>query len=201
MRFGGLFPDRKARTLNQTVKVCSSCNSGWMSRLESAARPLLERLIEAQPTVLRERQQAVLAGWLTKNAVLHDWLLPRHQQLVTAEQRRGLPEGLMPPGWQVHLGVMAPDQAPTWQHICGAQVQWHHDDGSRRGRCQLHTTAWHRMAAQVLVHNLDVNPESDGLLGGSGWSTQIAPYAGVQEWPPAREFTAEWLEIVAHPAD
>lgn len=199
MRFGGLFPERVTRTLNQTVKVCSQCNNGWMSRLEEDAKPLLEKLATGQPLALLEADQAAVSKWLCKNAVLHDHLQPSHQRLVAPEQRAEVASGHLPDGWQVHLG-MIDDGDSTWSHTMGAQIVWQWDDGSHRGKCQLHTTAWERMVAQVLVHTLDVTPTFDALLGGSAFSVQIAPWHGVTAWPPPTAFTSDWLEVVSHPA-
>lgn len=198
LRFGGLFPDREARTLNQTVKVCAECNNGWMSQLEEEARPLLEELAAGRPVALPETDQAALAKWFCKNAILHDHLQSAPQRVIAPEQRAVLASGVVPGGWQVHLGVID-DGGSNWTHTLGHQIVWNWDDGSHRGKCQLHTTSWERMVAQVLVHTLDVPPTFDSLLGGAEFSVQIAPWHGVVTWPPPRAFNREWLDIVSNP--
>lgn len=199
MRFGGLFPDREARTLNVTIKVCASCNNGWMSRLENEARPLLEDLVEGRPQTLDVEGQHRLALWWAKNAVLHDYLKASDDRVVTHHQRALLRTGRLPDGWQVLLGVMGPGHG-EWHHTSGAVTEWRWGDGTFRGRACLHTTAFRRLAAQVLVHTLDINPTFDRLLGGPEWSVRIWPSSGSVSWPPPRQLLADWLAIVTSPS-
>lgn len=49
-----------------TVPVCSTCNNGWMSNLETQAQSILHPLISGQPAVVSPDQQAQLAGWAAK---------------------------------------------------------------------------------------------------------------------------------------
>ena len=44
--------------------VCGDCNNGWMSALESAAKPTLTALITSQPRVLSPDDLGVLARWV-----------------------------------------------------------------------------------------------------------------------------------------
>lgn len=55
--------------------VCASCNSGWLSRLESAAKPLVIRLIDQPESLQRlaSDEAALLAKWAAKTAYLHSW--------------------------------------------------------------------------------------------------------------------------------
>src|SRR5690242_1764863 len=50
---------------------CHDCNTGWMSRLEFAAEPILVTLFEATAqAALLATEQAVLARWAFKTAVI-----------------------------------------------------------------------------------------------------------------------------------
>ena len=200
MRLGSLFPERTARTLNQTVKVCAGCNNGWMSRLETAAKPVLERLLTGSPLALSVDQQHVVAQWFVKNAVLHDWLLSPPERTANDAHRRDVRHGRLPVGWQVLLGALEEEEKVHWSHRMGARIEWRHADGSLRGRCVLHTTAFEALAAQVVLHNLDEEPTFDQLLGGPGWAVRIAPARGPIAWPPPRKFTQEWLTVVGDPS-
>lgn len=59
-------------------RVCDSCNSGWMSRLENAAIPVLTPLMDRSRTVdsLGRQETFVLAKWAAKTAYLHSWVGP-----------------------------------------------------------------------------------------------------------------------------
>lgn len=49
--------------------VCRACNSGWMSRMETAVKPLVERLVlpsMTSPTTLTPDDQEKLAAWVHK---------------------------------------------------------------------------------------------------------------------------------------
>ena len=37
MSFGDLYPPRTVPLLNQTVRICGSCNDGWMAQLVGSA--------------------------------------------------------------------------------------------------------------------------------------------------------------------
>jgi len=51
-------------------RVCVSCNSGWMSALETACKPLLLRLFSSNKsiTALNSDERLLLARWATKTA-------------------------------------------------------------------------------------------------------------------------------------
>lgn len=54
--------------------VCrDNCNSGWMSRLEGAARPLLEPMIRGERQTLSSAQQQVVAYWALKTTMMIDF--------------------------------------------------------------------------------------------------------------------------------
>jgi hypothetical protein len=62
-----------------TVKrVCRSCNNGWMSDLETQAQPILTRLVRGdRPLSLDPAQQATIAAWCRKTAMVFDCTRPR----------------------------------------------------------------------------------------------------------------------------
>jgi hypothetical protein len=51
-------------------KICKDCNSGWLSDLEIAVRPILERLLEQEVGSLNAEECFMLAGWLYKTSAL-----------------------------------------------------------------------------------------------------------------------------------
>jgi hypothetical protein len=53
-------------------EVCESCNRGWMSALEEAAKRLIPGLLEGQPKLLAPFDQFVLAMWTIKTALTYD---------------------------------------------------------------------------------------------------------------------------------
>jgi hypothetical protein len=52
-------------------KVCAECNSGWMSRLENEAQPLLIPLIAGEAIRLTPASRSVLMRWALKTAAAY----------------------------------------------------------------------------------------------------------------------------------
>ncbi|HEY4277717.1 MAG TPA: hypothetical protein VGM91_05830 [Conexibacter sp.] len=50
--------------------VCSDCNNGWMSDLETQVQPLLEPLLRKNAIRLSEAEQTVVATWAVKTALV-----------------------------------------------------------------------------------------------------------------------------------
>jgi hypothetical protein len=53
-------------------RVCKTCNNGWMSQLETRAKPLLEPMFDGTPVTLHPNDQAVLALWSIKTLMMTD---------------------------------------------------------------------------------------------------------------------------------
>src|ERR1017187_2950463 len=56
-------------TVEFTTKVCSTCNNGWMNRIDEATRPHFDAIIAGRPTPLDASAQASLAAWVTKTTL------------------------------------------------------------------------------------------------------------------------------------
>jgi hypothetical protein len=85
-------------------KVCRTCNSGWISRLDDAAKRIATPLIRGAQVDLSTQDQQWLAAWLSKIAMVAD---SAQAQSGTVEQidrdwlrHRGLPPLL----WEVWIG-------------------------------------------------------------------------------------------------
>jgi Phage integrase family len=61
-------------------RVCDGCNSGWMSRLETASMPVLKALV-VQTRGLRSlsiSEAALVGKWAIETAYLHTWKFTMH---------------------------------------------------------------------------------------------------------------------------
>jgi hypothetical protein len=67
-----LHTNKHAHELATTVPVCGDCNSGWMSRLEEAATPALQPLIEGSTDAVSAEARAILARWVGKVAFAYE---------------------------------------------------------------------------------------------------------------------------------
>ncbi|MDA0136405.1 hypothetical protein [Solirubrobacter deserti] len=86
-----------APPFNQQVKaVCARCNNGWMSEIESAAKPILQALVRAEGRQLHRRMQRTLATWAFLKACIFDELHPA-ERTVPEAHRQFLYEHKEPP--------------------------------------------------------------------------------------------------------
>lgn len=60
----------------KTRCVCARCNNGWMSDLESKAKPLLGDLIDGRPRAFTETQREIVATWFVKTAFVQGAKFP-----------------------------------------------------------------------------------------------------------------------------
>jgi hypothetical protein len=107
-------------------RVCEECNTGWMSKLESAAKPILIPLLDNTRTVdnLNAEERGVVWKWAAKTAYLHTWAGPLKNaaQLPHLRALYG-PTGAPIP--RVHVFGMQADfnkktayyQSGTWPHF------------------------------------------------------------------------------------
>jgi hypothetical protein len=87
----GFLDKRKFVSLNFKARiVCTSCNNGWMSKMESEVEQMLRPLTEKQFPVLahahleqlREHRLSI-ARWMAKTALTTSYALPGNQRLAS----------------------------------------------------------------------------------------------------------------------
>src|SRR5271154_408950 len=57
-------------------RVCLTCNTGWMSRLQETAKPLLLRLISGMECILTRKDKYVVSNWITMFCMVSEFLDP-----------------------------------------------------------------------------------------------------------------------------
>lgn len=189
-------------------EICRTCNSGWLSALETATRPVLEPLLlGAAPGAVRRLdpgQQAFLATWAVKTALLlalgkfrgtsHGWV-----PLTTVQwlyDHRGL--RMPPPGTRVWMGglnttdVPASVQAATLYDVAQVPV------------AQCVTFSVGCVLFQVFAteqKDADLSPENEAWLAPFGPHAtallQIAPSSSPICWPPTAVFGVSDLQALA----
>ena len=196
MSFGGLYSERTARTLNQTVRVCRSCNGGWMAQLEARAKPGLVSLKSGEPLEIGSDGQHVLAWWLLKNAVVKELVTPASSPLrvSTQAQRQLVRSGSIPEGWRVAIGGYE-GTGPNLVHHFSTVKRYVDSDGVRGGSVVLHTLRFECFVGQVLLHSMVETPVLRDLLGGPQYAIEI-PQNNVVTWPPPALHGSDSLEIV-----
>lgn len=67
---------------------CTTCNGGWMERIESATIPLLLSMAhDDRATVLTPSMQRLLSSWATEQAMVFDLVDPRIRVIPDSEYR------------------------------------------------------------------------------------------------------------------
>ncbi len=85
--------------------VCSTCNNGWMSRLESTAKQVILPLVQGKPAMLNERQQTLLSQWMTKTVMVSELLDASHQRFFSSQDCKAIMDRLaLPPNTSAWLG-------------------------------------------------------------------------------------------------
>jgi hypothetical protein len=90
-------------------RVCATCNNGWMSELESVAKPILTPLVLGQKTVLDKHAQKVAAVWATKTAMVFQ-LATKHRSIKRSQFHYLRTHLRPPPSAQVWLGCRTADE-------------------------------------------------------------------------------------------
>lgn len=75
--------------------VCKTCNSGWMSDLEKAAQPVLERPIRREASTFGTPHQTILATWALKTALVFQ--ASQNVRIAPTEHFSLLPQRRTPP--------------------------------------------------------------------------------------------------------
>jgi hypothetical protein len=88
-----------------TRSVCRECNTGWMSRLEAKAQPLLTPPIQGQPVSWSAAEQETVAAWTLKTAIALD---SSHEERYAPVEHGHLlhQTGSVPTGVQVSVGML-----------------------------------------------------------------------------------------------
>lgn len=84
--------------------VCKCCNSGWMGRLQEAAKPHLTKLMNGNWTEITPDAECLLAAWATMFSMVADFGDPK-TQAVTQEERDEFRKTQTPGrNWHVWIG-------------------------------------------------------------------------------------------------
>ncbi len=81
----------------QVKRVCRACNNGWMSRLETEAKPLVESFLDEQRTSIPPPAQSTIAVWAIKTAMVLEAVNPEETWFYLGDERhclgseRGIP--------------------------------------------------------------------------------------------------------------
>jgi len=109
-----IFPDRsETKVLKRSGEpqsgrlriACVSCNTGWMSRLQTATKPILIPLIKGERVVLHRKAQSTLATWIAMFTMVAEYMSKDETKIgVPFSDRQWLKdEQTVPPNWKIWI--------------------------------------------------------------------------------------------------
>ena len=95
---------QKGSSVLRIRTVCTTCNNGWMSKLEQDTIPVLRPLLVDLSVRLSPEQQSLLASWAMKTGVVLD-SIHKHTRFYRKEECKNLRENrTIPTGTVVWIG-------------------------------------------------------------------------------------------------
>lgn len=96
---------REGWSANKRVRVvCRDCNSGWMNRIEAAARPYLMPLVEGRGVTLSDEAVERVVRWIVLKVLVCEHMQPNEYTTPLAERVAFKEHGTVPNHFRVHLG-------------------------------------------------------------------------------------------------
>lgn len=103
--------------------VCSSCNNGWMSRLQEKAKPLLVPLIKDEWPVLNKDTQATIASWIVMTTMVVEFANPETAAIPQKQRTHFMANQKTPPDWSIWIGRQDPEgQHPAYFNHFGRRL-------------------------------------------------------------------------------
>ena len=97
--------DRPGNTFTQTLRiVCKTCNSGWMSAMQDAAKETIISLMQGDRPVLDRQRQKTLAAWVAMHTMVKEFGDPRTQVTPYSQREYLRLAHEAPPGWAIWIG-------------------------------------------------------------------------------------------------
>lgn len=173
-------------------RVCQSCNNGWMSELQTRAKPILVPLINGERCTLRRQNQLVLASWITMFTMVAEFRLRSDEYVAISESERNQFKDTRRPlmNWKIWIGCID-DQDWIGRYVHTSMPVVSKDDPVKQTsdgvpvpNTQTTTFTVNKLYVHVLsstVIDLDVQRISTRLA-----QRIWPPYEHTMRWPPRR---------------
>jgi hypothetical protein len=110
------FSYRSGNPASRSLKiVCGPCNSGWMSRIQDRAKPILVPLLRnAWAREMSTEDRETLATWCALTTTVNEYSHEATRKVSVASRRHLMTMGRMPAGWRVWVGRL---DAGGWEGL------------------------------------------------------------------------------------
>lgn len=174
---------RSGEIADQKLKVvCGSCNGGWMSRLQKAARPVLAPYIKGDwSKLMDEEEQAIIAAWATMFTMVLERADPNTIATSQADRTALMLASKALPDWWIFVGRSDGLKAKFLHRAAGVEAPgWLRADHPQTHN--THVTTF--VAGALLLQTLS----SQVLFFSDASAFSAQPYANetgfAQIWPP-----------------
>jgi len=96
--------------------VCATCNNGWMSRLQTSAKPFLVPLLTGQPTSLHKRGRRILSAWITMMVMVGEYATKEFIAIPASDREYLRCEQIPPQHWRIWIGSHACQEFALYSH-------------------------------------------------------------------------------------
>lgn len=98
--------------------VCKSCNGGWMSRLQSRAKPILIPLVVGDKIVLDRFKQETLTAWIAMAVMCSEFFQAGRAAISPLERERFYKTTTIGKNWKIWIGnYQRGDWVGHWVHL------------------------------------------------------------------------------------
>jgi hypothetical protein len=176
--------------------VCGSCNHGWMSRLEVAARPFLGPMILGKGTLLDRSAQEIVSTWMVKTCLVHMLTHPKKYWQNFPDVYKAFFHTQRPSDrCHVSIGAFTGEKHTTafiYQPLVFARDGDPPPIAGSEENAFVCTIAIGHLMGQVLCAPIPLNM----IIGDR--QRFVWPYLGDFIWPPGQFLNAAELDIAAH---
>jgi hypothetical protein len=181
--------------------VCETCNNGWMSELETAAKPFLTPLIVGSPCSIAESSALIIAKWITLKTLVGEHNI-KGDAVATKEERESFRSMLtIPENFRVWIGRCGVDgwQTAFWRNAATVSLSPEIKPEHRFKNIHIVTFGIGELFVCVVhttVKGLDLtfNFDQTGL-------TPLLPFGDPVNWPLANPLTALEAAVIARSLD
>lgn len=194
--------ERQGGTRTKTIKVvCRQCNSGWMSALEEAVRPVLTPMMAGKELALSDTQQALLARWIALKVIVVDANVPQDTVMTREERSAFMTDHRLPAFLDIWI---ARTNGVLWSsefHRHAATIssdRKHKPVGAKSIQCMTFGAAQFLAFAVLDRGRIGIGVEEKS----KDRALQLWPLMSPQlTWPPARTTTDVEVYSMAHTLD
>ena len=180
-----LSPWRQTGFFAKVRSVCASCNNGWMSRLETEAKPAIEKVLSNDELILTEPERELIARWVLKTAMVFE-AVGGKGWFYSAAERKSVRDGKIPSGYS---GIWVARCRGLSGAFADANNMFETSALSTAGvHGHVTTLAFGGVAFQVLTVRPSVAVPKNAVITIGEANVEPWPDTALQLWPPTVPF-------------